>query len=88
MVSLTYCKTSGREVRVGMSGNRKKIWNTIGTTEVIRILAHCRKKIGTAEVVFTGVTDIQRVNEGAVVRETSLTGATRVTGLSVTEKQG
>ncbi len=35
--------------------------------EVIRILAHCRKKIGTAEVAFTGVTDIQRVNEGAVV---------------------
>ncbi len=47
--------------------------------EVIRILAHCRKKVGTAEVALTGVTDIPRVNEGAVVRETSLTGATRVT---------
>jgi hypothetical protein len=33
--------------------------------EVIRILVHYRKKIGT--VTLTGVTDIQRVNEGAVV---------------------
>jgi hypothetical protein len=35
--------------------------------EVIRIWVHCRKKMGKAKVKLTGVTDVQRVNEGAVV---------------------
>lgn len=53
-------------------------------------MAHCRKKIGTAEVALTGVTDIQRVNEGTVVnRGNSVDRGNRgYRELAVTEKQG